>query len=94
MHPDQRSRRRLLGGLLSSILGWLWLGKAKADAPPPVSTPAQTKGVTWMVVTVHFTDRHGQQRQVSYEYPDPCPAPDCCYLADATTGLTIVTRPG
>jgi hypothetical protein len=94
MHPDQRSRRRLLGGLLSSILGWLGLGSAKADAPPPVSTPAQADVVTWMTVTVHFTDRHGQRRQVAYEYPADCPAPVCCYAADGRAGLTIVTRPG
>jgi hypothetical protein len=30
MHPDRRSRRRLLGGLLSSLFGWPWLRRATA----------------------------------------------------------------
>jgi hypothetical protein len=95
MHPHQPSRRRLLAGVLASVLGWLGIiGRTKADAPPPRNAPARPDGRPRVVVTVHFTDRHGQRRQVSYEYPDPYPPPVCSYMADGGTGLTVITQPG
>ncbi len=41
MHPQNPSRRRLLGGLLAGLFGWLATGKtaARPPAPQPAAAP-------------------------------------------------------
>jgi hypothetical protein len=94
MHPDQRSRRRLLAGVLSTLLGWLWIRTTPAAAPPPVTAPPRPGAGQWVVVTIYSTDRHGRRQQVCYEYPVDAPPAACSYACDTQTGVTIVTRPG
>jgi YD repeat-containing protein len=89
MQPHNPARRRLLGGIVAGLFGWLASGKSEARPPQPQSAPTSTtQETTWGTTSSYVYD--GQGKLVAYS--GDIPHQFVTRLTyDAETGRTTIT---
>jgi YD repeat-containing protein len=86
MQPHNPARRRLLGGIVAGLFGWLSVGKAEARPPQPQpASPSTTEGTT----TCYVYNGEGNLVSVSGTEPRLFVTR---YTYDGPTGRTTITH--
>ena len=92
MNPHNPSRRRLLGGLVAGLFGWLLPSKAQATASPSPTQPESAGGLSRIDADGRMTSicYDGKGQSFAYSSGQLISQGGTLFSYDGTTGVTTI----